>query len=52
MKGTVFRYVDEVEDFVCNFWSEVTSGEVKLVLYESMGRLEWVCEHDGEYVLE
>jgi hypothetical protein len=52
MKETVFRNVDEVEDFVCNFWSEVTSEKVQLVLRESMGGLEWVCEHDGEYVLE
>jgi hypothetical protein len=48
MKENVFRNADEIEDFVCNCWSEVTFDEVQLVLHERMRRLEWVCEHGPE----
>jgi hypothetical protein len=50
MKETVFMSADEVKDFVCNFWSEVTLEEVQLAFHEWMKRLEAVCEYDGEYV--
>jgi hypothetical protein len=52
MKETVCRNAAEVADFVCNFWSEVTLHEVQLVFHEWMRPLEYVCEHDGEYVPE
>jgi hypothetical protein len=43
---------DEVEDFVCHLWNEVTLDEVQLVFHKWMRRLEWVRRHDGEYVPE
>jgi hypothetical protein len=34
MKATVFGNADEVDDFVCYFWSELTLDEVRLVFRE------------------
>jgi hypothetical protein len=47
-----FRNANEFDDFVCNIWSEVTLEEVQLVFHEWMRRLEWVSQHDREYVRE
>jgi hypothetical protein len=52
MMETVFRNADEIDDFVCNFRSEAALGKVHLGFHEWMRQLEWVCEHDGEYVPE
>jgi hypothetical protein len=52
MNETVLRNSDEVEDFVYIFWREVTLGEVQLVFHEWIRRLEWFCQHNGEYVAE
>jgi hypothetical protein len=49
MKETVFSNADEVGDFACSFWSEVTFDEVQLGFHEMIRRLEWICEHDREY---
>jgi hypothetical protein len=40
MKKRLFGDVDEVKEFVCNFWSEGTLGKVYLVFHEWMRQLE------------
>jgi hypothetical protein len=47
----VFRNADDVEDFVCNFWSGVTWDEAQMVFHKWMRRVKSVCEHDGGHVL-
>jgi hypothetical protein len=34
MKRNGFRNADEVDDFVCNFWSEMNLDEVQLAFHE------------------
>jgi hypothetical protein len=52
MKENVLRNVDEVTDFACSFWSQVTLDEVQLVWHKWPRGLEWGREHAGELVPE
>jgi hypothetical protein len=52
MNQTAFRTANEVEDFVCNFWSELILDEVPLMFREWMALLELVCENDRECLPE
>jgi hypothetical protein len=49
IKDNKFRNADKVEEFVYNFWSDVTLEEVQPVFHEQMRRIKWVSEHDGEH---
>jgi hypothetical protein len=51
-KETVFGNAGDVEDIICNSWSEVTLDEVQLAFHEWTRRFEQVCELDAGYVPE
>jgi hypothetical protein len=52
MKDREFHSHEEIEEAITVAWNDLTFEDVQSIFYDWMGRLTWVIEHEGEYILE
>jgi hypothetical protein len=52
MKDGEFHFHDEIEEAITVAWNGLTFEDVQSIFYDSMRRLAWLTENEGEYILE